>query len=182
MAVEKIKQYTAEEFFAFTEKDEKRYELHNGEIVALAAPNVRHQRISGEMYFTIRSYIKNKGGKCDVFYSPFDVKLNEENVVQPDLLIVCDPDKLDGKRCNGAPDFVAEITSSNSYNDYVRKLHLYESSGVREYWIIDPDKNIISVYNFEKETNEIYSFAQSVPVGIYEGELTINLNELLEKQ
>lgn len=181
MAVEKIKQYTAEEFFAFTEKDENRYELHNGEIVALAAPSKLHQRIVREMLIAVSTFIKSRKGSCEPFAAPFDVKLDDENVVQPDLMIICDPNKTDDKRCNGAPDFVAEITSSNSYNDYVRKLHLYESSGVREYWIVDPDKKIISVYNFEKETNEIYSFAQSVPVGIYEGELTINLNELLNE-
>ena len=180
MAVEKIKKYTAEEFFAFTEKDENRYELHNGEIVALAAPSKLHQKISGRIFIEIDKFISKKNGKCDVFYAPFDVKLDDNNVVQPDLMIICDPNKTDDKRCNGAPDFVAEITSSNSYNDYVRKLHLYESSGVREYWIVDPDRKSISVYNFEKETNMVYTFDQSVPVGIYEGELTVNLNELLK--
>ena len=82
----------------------------------------------------------------------FDVKLSDKplTIVQPDLLIICDKNKLDNKRCNGAPDFIIEIVSpGNPSDDYIRKLYYYKKYGVREYWIVDPRRKIITVNYFE---------------------------------
>ncbi len=120
-------------------------------------------------------------GNCRPILSPFDVVLDEKNVVQPDILVVCDNGKLDGKRCNGSPDLVIEVTSSNNSQDYVEKLALYKVSGVREYWIVDPVYERVLVYFFEKSNSPyIYTFDTSVPVGIYNSDLRINIRELLK--
>ena len=129
----------------------------------------------------IFNYIKNKKGQCSVFTAPFDVKLSDTplTIVQPDIMVVCDKNKLDEKRCNGAPDFIIEITSpGNSSDDYIRKLYYYKKYGVREYWIVDSLKNRITVYNFEEDTMQEYTFSEDIPAGIYQGKLTINLSNI----
>ena len=112
------------------------------------APNQRHQEISGELFGQLRDYLKGKS--CKVLHAPFDVRLNAANgddaVVQPDLLVVCDSAKLDGKSCNGAPDLVIEVISpSTARHDRWIKYNLYKNAGVREYWIADPDSRTVSV-------------------------------------
>lgn len=176
--------YTAEEFFALIpESNNERYELHNGELVALASPSLKHQRISIEISSEIRNYIKTNKGKCEVLAAPFDVKLNDNTVVIPDILVVCDSSKLDDKRCNGAPDFIVEVTSGNRSNDFTKKLSLYQEYGVREYWIVDPAYERVVVYFFDESYfPNIYTFDQNIPVGIYqknEIKLEINIAELL---
>ncbi len=112
--------------------------------------------------------------------APFDVVLDEYNVVQPDVFVVCDPEKRDGKRINGAPDLVIEVTSSNRSDDYIKKFELYKNHGVREYFIIDPVYERVLVYRFEKNAPaEIYTFSQYIPVGIWNDELKICVNDLL---
>lgn len=182
MPFPKNHKYTAEEFFELTpESNSERYELIYGEIAALASPSEIHQRILGEVFAELRNFIKSNMGDCRPFMAPFDVKLNDSNVVQPDIMVVCNKNKLDGKRCNGAPDLVIEITSSNYARDYIDKLDLYCKAGVREYWIVDPVYNKILVYFFEKNRfPNIYTFDTAVPVGIYGGKLTICIAELLK--
>ncbi len=182
MPFPKENRYTADEFFKLTsESNSERYELIDGEIIALSAPSEIHQRIIGEVFAELRSYIKRNMGNCRPILSPFDVVLDEKNVVQPDILVVCDDGKLDGKRCNGAPDLVIEVTSSNYSRDYVEKLALYKVSGVREYWIVDPVYERVLVYFFEKSNSPyIYTFDIPVPVGIYNSNLEINIRELLK--
>lgn len=182
MPIPHDRKYTAEEFLKLTaEDDSERYELINGEIVAQAAPSIFHQRISMRLSVKIGSFIMSNNGKCEPFAAPTDVMLDDENVVQPDFFILCDTSKLDDKRCYGAPDFIVEIASSNRSADFTRKLSLYKESGVREYWIIDPASEKILVYLFEKSLNtvNIYSFIDAVPVGIYDGKLTICIKDLL---
>ncbi|MBQ8296924.1 MAG: Uma2 family endonuclease [Ruminococcus sp.] len=181
MPFPKDHKYTAEEFFELSpESSSEQYELINGEIVALASPSELHQRILGEIFAELRNYIKSNMGSCRPFVAPFDVKLNDSNVVQPDVMVICDRDKLDGKRCNGAPDLVIEVASSNYARDYIDKLDLYSKAGVREYWIVDPAYNKILVYFFEKNRfPNIYTFDAAVPVGIYDGKLNICIAELL---
>ena len=85
-------------------------------------------------------------------------------------MIVCDRNKLDGKRCNGAPDFIIEIVSpGNPADDYIRKLYYYKNAGVREYWIVDPHRKTVTVNHFEKNLlNLQYSFDSVIKVNIYD--------------
>ena len=184
MPFPKDHKYTAEEFFKLTAEndDSKRYELINGEILSQAAPSEIHQIIVMRASNKIDNYILSNKGKCQVMISPFDVVLDDHNLVQPDVIVICDESKRDGKRCNGAPDFIIEVTSSNYGRDYIDKLDLYRKSGVREYWIVDPLYERIMVYFFEKSSSPyIYTFDMSVSVGIYDGKLNINFKELIQQ-
>jgi Uma2 family endonuclease len=100
-------------------------------------------------------------------------------MVQPDIMVICDKSKIDGRRCNGAPDFLAEIVSKSSCRlDYIKKLNKYLDAGVKEYWIIDPDKRIVTVYCFLKEEGpRIYTFSDRIPSDILEG-LTVDFGEI----
>ena len=177
------KRYTSDEFLSMTELD-GRFELVSGEIYAMSpAPSIRHQMISGGLYLKIGNYIKEHRGNCRVLAAPTDVKLTDENTVQPDLFVVCDPDKLDEQKCNGAPDWVIEILSpGNSEHDTVQKLDLYLRSGVREYWIVDPMDEKVLVYNLEEpKLIGVFNFVDMITAGIYKDEaepLVICMNEL----
>lgn len=109
------------------------------------------------------------------------MKLNDQplTIVQPDLMIICDKNKLDGKRCNGAPDFIIEIVSpGNPSDDYIRKLYYYKNAGVREYWIVDPRRKTVTVNYFEENLLNIqYSFDAVIKVNIYR-DLLINFSEI----
>lgn len=138
----------------------------------MAPPSWKHQKISGYLYSVIYNYIKNNNGKCEVLAAPFAVFLNEDdiNYVEPDISVICDSSKLDDKGCHGAPDWIIEIVSpSSKTRDYMTKLFKYRTAGVKEYWIVDSDKQMIMVYGFEKDTVEQYNFGEDIPVGIYEG-------------
>jgi Uma2 family endonuclease len=104
-------------------------------------------------------------------------------MVQPDVLVVCDRDKIIKARVVGAPDLIVEVLSGGNWiHDTVRKLAKYRNAGVREYWIIDPDKRVIVVYNLEQfEVPVIYSFQDSVPVGIWQGECRVDFKKIYEK-
>ncbi len=169
-AVRKEEIYTINDIYALP--DGKRAEIIDGKIYSMAPPNRRHQDISFSLAKKIAEYIEAEGGKCKVYLAPFAVFLNEnnQNYVEPDISVICNPDKLTDQGCNGAPDWIIEIVSQGSKAmDYFTKLFKYRTSGVREYWIVDPAKDLIMAYRFEKETMEQYSFGENAPVGIYEG-------------
>ena len=127
-----IEKCTIEDYYALPEGT--RAELIDGVIYNMSPAPLRiHQAIIAEMIISIGSFIKNHRGQCKVYPSPFDVRLNNDNVVQPDISVICDPDKLTDKGCDGAPDWIIEITSSNYAHDYFTKANLYLISGVREY-------------------------------------------------
>ncbi|MEE5993687.1 MAG: Uma2 family endonuclease [Oscillospiraceae bacterium] len=177
-----FKKMTADEFFEMfpEESNSERYELHEGEIVAMASPNEQHQNIVMRSSHIIDDFIRKNKGKCKVMISPFDVKLTDTIVVQPDVFVVCDPSKMDGKRCNGAPDWVIEVTSTNKGDDFGKKFTYYQENGVREYWIVVPDEQKTLVYFFEKShLPNIYTFDTPIPVGIYNRELSIRISDLL---
>ena len=150
-----------------------RAELISGKIYMLSAPGRLHQYFVGELLFEIKSFIRKNKGKCEAYVSPFDVRLfgDDTSIVQPDLLVVCNRDILTDKGCCGAPDWVIEIVSkSNSSHDYVRKLVLYQKAGVREYWIVDPFQERVTVVNFEDQgKTEEYTYSDAVPSGVLEG-------------
>lgn len=163
------KQYTIDDIYALPDKE--RAELIDGQLYLMAPPNRRHQTIIREIFSTINSYIKSKNGSCEAFFSPFAVFLNQDdkNYVEPDISVICDKSKLTDKGCFGAPDWIIEVVSPGSRRmDYYTKLFKYRTAGVREYWIVDLEKNRILVYNFESEDTGDYTFSDSVKAGIYE--------------
>lgn len=167
-ALREEEHYTVEDIYALP--DGERAELIDGKIYCMAPPTWKHQRISGKLYQLIANYIDSNNGKCEVLAAPFAVFLNEDDYVEPDISVICDTSKLDEKGCHGAPDWIIEIVSPSSKpRDYMTKLCKYRAVGVREYWIVDPEKQTIMVYGFESETVEQYSFGEEVPVGIYKG-------------
>ena len=172
---------TMDEYEALPE--DRRAEVFEGQIYDMASPSQLHQAILTELLVSIRNYLRQKNSKCHVFPAPFDVKLSNKplTVVQPDLMVVCDKNKLDGKRCNGAPDFIIEIVSPGSQtDDYIRKLYYYKNAGVREYWIVDPRRKTVSVNYFEGNMLNIqYSFDSTVKVNIYD-DLFINFSEIAD--
>lgn len=160
--------YTIEDIYALPEGE--RAELVDGQIYYMAPPNTRHQRISNFLSWTITNYIHANKGPCEVFVAPFAVYLDESTntYVEPDISVICDTNRLNDKGCNGAPDWIIEIVSPASKRmDYYTKLFKYRTAGVKEYWIVDPDKSRIIVYNFEQSTMDEYSFTDSVKAGIY---------------
>ena len=179
-AVPEPQYYTAEEYFALPDAPNGVVtELHEGEIVALARPTLLHQRLVFRVQSEIWQFIHANKGSCEV-YQEIDVKLSDDTVVVPDIAVVCDPSKLDEKRCNGAPDWVIEILSTNRIQDLRVKLGLYQDHGVREYWIVDPVSQKTLVYFFEKsDLPDIYTFDTPIPVGIYDKALSIRIADLL---
>lgn len=169
MELRKEEIYTTE--FIEALPDGERAELINGDIYFMAPPRVRHQRMVSILHAKIFNYIESRKGSCEVFPAPFAVYLNNDayTYVEPDISVICDKNKLDDKGCNGAPDWVIEIVSQSSKKmDYVIKLFKYKTSGVREYWIVDPEKDRITVYYFEDNFMEEYSFKDKVKVNIYD--------------
>lgn len=176
----KEKFYTIEDIYALP--DGQRAELIDGRMYMMAPPNTRHQSLVSEFTITIGSYIRSKGGNCKVFPAPFAVYLNkdDQNYVEPDISVICDKSKLNDKGCSGAPDWIIEIISpSTSRIDYGVKLFKYRTAGVREYWIVNPMKKTVTVYDFENEekTNQ-YDFDETIASCIYEN-LKINIADLL---
>ena len=160
----------------------QRAELISGRLSMVAPPNTRHQSLVSEFTVTIGSYIRSKGGNCKVFPAPFAVFLNkdDQNYVEPDISVICDKSKLNDKGCSGAPDWIIEIISpSTSRIDYGVKLFKYRTAGVREYWIVNPVKKTVTVYDFENEekTNQ-YDFDETIASCIYD-DLKINIAGLL---
>lgn len=180
-SVKRQGEYTIDDYRALPE--ERRVELIDGCIYDMAAPTTFHQLIAGEVYRQISNYILDKGGSCTPFISPVDVQLDcdEKTMIQPDVVILCDADKLKAFGIYGAPDFVLEVTSkSTKTRDYGKKLAKYMEAGVREYWIVNPYQKMILVYDFTSEVYPvIYGLDADVPVAIYDGELTINISNLI---
>jgi len=158
-----------------------RVEVFDGVIYNMTSPSQMHQSILLELSTLLNTYIKRKRGDCKVFIAPFDVLLSDNplTIVQPDIMIVCDKNKLDEKRCNGAPDFIIEIVSpSNPSDDYIRKLYYYKNTGIREYWIIDLRRKTVTINYFEKNLLNIqYSFESTIKVNIYD-DLYINFSDI----
>ena len=150
--------------------DGQRAELIDGELYMMATPSRIHQKLVHFFDWVIGSYIHGKNGDCEIYPAPFAVFLNANNdiYVEPDISVICDKNKLTDEGCKGAPDWIIEIVSPSSRAmDYNKKLFKYRTAGVREYWIVDPMKQQIMVYNFEHDTFEQYSFSDKVKAGIY---------------
>lgn len=172
--------YTEDDYYHLPENI--RAELIEGQFYNMSAPSRVHQKILMELSGTIREYIKAENGSCEVYPAPFAVKLfgDDKTIVEPDISVICDPNKFTDRGCTGAPDWITEIISpSTSSHDYVRKLHLYAEAGVREYWIVNPMKQNILVYFFEQNhlEVEVYTFQDEIKVNIYD-DLVIDFKEI----
>ncbi len=170
-ASEKLSIYTEDDYYSLPEQ--VRAELIEGQFYNMAAPSRMHQAVLGELYTAVNIYLKSKKGPCRVYPAPFAVKLSadDKTIVEPDISVICSPDKLTAKGCNGAPDWIIEIVSQGSQSrDYIYKLNLYAAAGVREYWIVNPLKENVAVYCLE-ESNfsvDIYTFQDKIKAGIYD--------------
>lgn len=147
-----------EEFLEISENSDYRYEYIDGEIYMLASPLYPHQKAVREILASF--HIWSRGKECEPLVSPFDVTLFKSekniNVVQPDILVICDRENIDEKgKYNGVPSLVVEILSESSKRkDFVKKLDLYMSTGVTEYWIVNTDSREVYVYSFKDNNIE----------------------------
>ena len=173
-------EYTLDDYYALP--DERRVELIDGVIYDMSAPTSAHQLIAAEIYRLIANYIRDKGGNCVPFISPIDVQLDcdQKTMIQPDVVIVCDRDKIINRCIYGAPDFVLEVLSPTTRRkDCIKKLEKYMSAGVREYWIIDPKNRSVLVYDFEGELYPcIYGFDTTISMALFQGDLSVDMVEL----
>ena len=152
-------------------------ELIDGTIITCDMPGVAHQDMVERIGEQIRSYIKANGGTCKVYVAGLNVYLDEDEytLVIPDVVVVCNQEKLKDKGLYGAPDWVIEVVSPSTREvDYHKKLYKYMSAGVREYWIVDMDREMVSVCtNGEPMQVTIYHFGEEIPVELYERKLII---------
>ena len=175
------KRYTYADYESWD--DDYRYELIDGIAYLMSAPTYKHQGILGELYRQLANFLKGKS--CKVYLSPCDVCLTglgdeDDTVVQPDIIVVCDESKLDNRICNGAPDMTIEILSpSTAKRDLFLKLEKYLAAGVREYWIVDPDAETVNVHLLENGRYVISSFGRNdtIPVSVLVG-CNIELSEV----
>jgi len=176
---EPVRKYKPSERYTYADyaswDDDNRYELIDGEVFVMSAPSTEHQRVLRRLLVLLDTFLKGK--KCEVFIAPFDVCLfgkgdEDDTVVQPDILVICDKSILDKKRCNGTPDMVIEIISpSTSRLDRIKKLNKYLQAGVREYWIVDPEDKSVAVHILERGKYIIGAFErdETISVHILEG-------------
>ena len=177
MALPQQKKYTYADLLEWD--GDTRCELIAGAPVMLATPLRQHQEIVGELFAQLYTCLRGK--RCKVYLSPFAVRPFEQDsdlpsdvdtMVEPDITVICDSRKLDKYGCKGAPDMVIEILSPSSRrHDCLVKYNLYQRAGVKEYWIIDPDKKVVLVHTLEEEqyhSPQVYTAQDSVPVGVLE--------------
>ena len=186
-------------------EDEKSfdYELIGGKVVMMAPPRIAHATVSGNLFGIFWNRLRGK--KCQPF-AEVQVEFDRKNRFVPDLVVVCDPDKIKRTRIEGAPDFVVEILSPRTVkNDRTKKLAIYERYGVREYWIVHPEARSIEVYKLTEgklELDEVYvepdedfaaeeeelldgdpskgHYHEEIPVGIFE-DFSIPLKDVFER-
>ena len=184
------KRYTYADYLTWM--DDVRRELYNGFIHLMSpSPSRKHQQISTNLVSPLWYYLRDK--KCQVYHAPSDVRFpnNKKDkaddtiytILQPDLYVVCDLSKLDDRGCLGAPDFIIEIVSAkNSKRDIKDKFEIYQSHGVREYWIVNPNDENVNVFildeNGKYRFGGLFAGDDKIPVHIFDGNLKIDLSEV----
>jgi Uma2 family endonuclease len=168
-AHQKTQKYTYADYVQWD--DDIRHELIDGVVYDMDAPSTIHQRISRRIFIEFANFLEGK--KCEAFYAPFDVRLNpdtaDDTVVQPDILVVCDPKKIGTKGCLGAPDLIVEILSPSSMRmDMHVKMKRYRAAGVREYWIVNPELQVVMTYLLNEGTYIAWTYGRGdvIPVSI----------------
>ena len=178
------KKYTYVDYLNWPE--DERWEIIDGVPYMQAAPSPAHQLISSELNRQISNYLQGK--PCKSYPAPFCVKLiqgdeNEvKNVVEPDISIICDKSKIDDKGCNGTPDMIIEILSPSSGKmDKIIKFNKYEKAGVKEYWLVEPEQKIVSVFllqdNHKFSRPDVYADDEKINVSIFT-DLAIDLSSV----
>ncbi|MDR1022483.1 MAG: Uma2 family endonuclease [Prevotellaceae bacterium] len=176
LTLDMSRQYTYADYLQWL--DDKRRELINGFIRIMSSPATTHARVVNRLNITLSYFISRHNGKCEVFVAPFDVRLPKNgekddnkifSVVQPDIVVVCDPSKIDEKGCLGAPDMVVEVLSPSTRKyDLNEKFNLYEASGVKEYWIVEPFVKDVAVFLLQENgryaERAIYRSGAKIPV------------------
>jgi Uma2 family endonuclease len=166
--------YTYADWLEFDEG--VRAEIIDGVFYAMAAHLTVHQDIHRELFLQLGGFLKGK--PCKVYSAPFGVRLfpkddlSDDTVVEPDIVVVCDPSKIDKQGCNGAPDLVIEILSpSNSRHDRLIKFRKYLAAGVREYWVVDPDIHAVEVHILQDGgyRTMVYDETAEAPVSVLPG-------------
>jgi len=177
------KRYTYADYLTWD--DDTRWELIDGVPYMMSAPNRQHQGILGNLHGQFWSFLRGK--PCKVYLAPFDVRLNantlDNTVVQPDLVIICNHSVLDKAGCKGVPDMVVEVLSpSTSRYDRTLKFNTYLESGIREYWVLDPETKTLAVHLLKDNeyVTHAYSDEDTVPVHVLDG-CDINLSEIFEE-
>jgi len=187
LLIDPIKTYTYKDYMLYDENE--RIEIIDGKIYNMSpAPSRIHQKIIMELSAEILNYIKANNGSCEVYPAPFDVILKNDdeiledskNIVQPDISVICDKNKLTDEGCSGSPDMIVEVVSPyNPNNDFIRKLNLYDKYKVKEYWIVNQTKKNVLVYKLDESERygmpDIYTFEDKIKVGIY-NDLEIDFN------
>jgi len=184
--VKKQGEYTIEDYYNWPE--DERIELIDGVIYYMASPRIIHQMIVGEISYAFKDYVKKKKGDCRIFGAGIDVRLDcdDRTIVIPDITVACKKDNFTEQYLNGAPDLAVEVLSpSTKKKDMTIKLNKYTAAGVREYWIVDPQKETIVVYKFIPEEEgemevSFYTFENQVPVGIFNNECIVDFKEIKE--
>ena len=153
---------TYSQFVAYTEDSDFRYELIDGEVYLLASPSFDHQNITVKLLSHFLNFLNDK--PCDILVAPLDVRLKRDeadqniNVVQPDLLVICDKENIEDGKYMGTPLLVIEILSpSTRSKDMLKKLDLYKDSGISEYWVVDPEQKLIHIYALKDKDLENFA-------------------------
>ena len=171
--------YTVEDYEKLSGED--RWELIKGVFHMFMSPSPirKHQRISSGLGTEILNKVRKK--KYELYYAPFDVELDKDTVVQPDILLICDLNKLSEKRCVGSPELIVEILSKSSVQrDAVEKFNLYQEYGVKEYWIVYPDEELVYVYtliNGGYGEPVVYNKHQEIVLSV-DADIVIDLSEV----
>ncbi|MCL2511381.1 MAG: Uma2 family endonuclease [Bacteroidales bacterium] len=188
--------YSYADYLTWT--DDKMREIIDGVVYMFSAPVRKHAAAIIPFIFRTVSHIRKRKAKCKIYTAPFDVRLPKNgetaddkifNVVQPDIVVICDPSKLDDKGCIGAPDLIVEVSSpSTSKRDMEEKFFLYEEVGVKEYWVVTPKDKEVTIFllqpNGKYNNGTVYQVAAGttkVPVNTLKG-LIIDLEELFEDE
>lgn len=175
-------EYTVEDYRALPE--DLRVELIDGSFFVMDAPSFVHQDIATEILYQLKSQIRNNQGRCKVLVAPVDVCLDEDDktMLQPDIVIICDSNKIKKWGIMGAPEFVLEIISKpTKKKDYYKKMMKYMNAQVQEYWIVDPDRRRLTVYDFKHEEGPaVYPLAGKRGLSIYQGEISLDLDLISE--